>query len=296
MDFTTYLITNNYSNSTIKVHTLRIKRFKQWIKNYGLQPKHLQYNDLLQYINYLRKERNYTESSTNNEIRAVKIYYDYLIEIGITGENPAENTHIKGKHAQVIVDILSEEELEDLYYSYEIEHHDTYFKASRLRDKIVLGLLVFQGIKPIEIYHLQDEYLDLRKGQIDIPSTRRTNKRTLNLKPLQIIEFLTYTKNTKDYLSKRIKTHNDEQLIFGSIDQIRTIASRIIRNLKKYNHKVKNLGQIRSSIIINWLSQNNLRKTQYLAGHRYISSTERYQQDDLENLHEIVNNFHPISE
>ncbi len=295
MDFTTYLITNNYSNSTIKVHILRIKRFKQWIKDYGLQPKQLQYNDLLQYIQYLRKERNYTESSTNNDIRAVKIYYDYLIEIGIIAENPAENTHIKGKHEQVIIDILSEEELEDLYYSYESEHQDIYFKASRLRDKIVLGLLVFQGIKPIEIYHLQDEYLDLRKGQIDIPSTRRSNKRTLNLKPLQIIEFLTYTQTTKQYLSKRIKTHNDEQLIYGSIDQIRTIGSRIIKNLKKYNNKVKNLNQIRSSIIINWLSQNNLRKTQYLAGHRYISSTERYQQDDLENLHEIVNNYHPIS-
>ncbi len=295
MDFTTYLITNNYSNSTIKVHILRIKRFKQWIKDYGLQPKQLQYNDLLQYIQYLRKERNYTESSTNNDIRAVKIYFDYLIEIGIIGENPAENTHIKGKHEQVIIDILSEEELEDLYYSYESEHQDIYFKASRLRDKIVLGLLVFQGIKPIEIYHLQDEYLDLRKGQIDIPSTRRSNKRTLNLKPLQIIEFLTYTQTTKQYLSKRIKTHNDEQLIYGSIDQIRTIGSRIIKNLKKYNNKVKNLNQIRSSIIINWLNQNNLRKTQYLAGHRYISSTERYQQDDLENLHEIVNNFHPIS-
>jgi len=38
-------------------------------------------------------------------------------------------------------------------------------------------------------------------------------------------------------------------------------------------------------------------KTQYIymEGHRYISSTERYLQDDLENLHEIVNNFHLIN-
>jgi len=43
------------------------------------------------------------------------------------------------------------------------------------------------------------------------------------------------------------------------------------------------------------LTKYNLRQVQYLAGHRYISSTEKYVQDDLENLHEIVNNFHPIS-
>jgi len=61
------------------------------------------------------------------------------------------------------------------------------------------------------------------------------------------------------------------------------------------NQKVMNIKQIRASVITNWLGQYNLRKVQYLAGHRYISSTERYLQDDLENLHEIVNNFHPIS-
>jgi len=31
-----------------------------------------------------------------------------------------------------------------------------------------------------------------------------------------------------------------------------------------------------------------------MAGHRYISSTERYVQDDLENLHEMIESFHPI--
>ncbi|MGB3342779.1 MAG: hypothetical protein WBA61_02595 [Aequorivita sp.] len=49
-----------------------------------------------------------------------------------------------------------------------------------------------------------------------------------------------------------------------------------------------------ASVITIWLGQYNLRKVQYLAGHRYISSTERYLQNDLENLHEMVNNFHPI--
>ena len=33
-----------------------------------------------------------------------------------------------------------------------------------------------------------------------------------------------------------------------------------------------------------------------MAGHKYISSTERYLQDDLENLHEIINNtIYPLN-
>lgn len=159
-------------------------------------------------------------------------------------------------------------ELEDLYYSYDIEHYDTFFKATKLRDKIVLGLMVFQGITGIERYHLQEEYIQLSKGKIDIPSTRRSNARTMKLQPCQRMDLLNYTTTSRSYLAKNISTKNNEQLIFGSTGQIRSITARIIRNLKQYNHKVISYSQLRSSLIVNWLSKNHLRQVQYLAGHR----------------------------
>jgi len=55
------------------------------------------------------------------------------------------------------------------------------------------------------------------------------------------------------------------------------------------------VNQIRAPVITNWLKQYNLRKVQVLAGHRFISSIERYVEDDLENLQEVINNFHPIN-
>jgi integrase/recombinase XerD len=86
-----------------------------------------------------------------------------------------------------------------------------------------------------------------------------------------------------------------EHLFIPNNPRLGATIYHILKRLKKVNHKVKNLHQIRASVITNWLKQYNLRQVQILAGHRYISSTERYVQDDLENLHEIVNNFHPIS-
>jgi integrase/recombinase XerD len=47
-------------------------------------------------------------------------------------------------------------------------------------------------------------------------------------------------------------------------------------------------------VIVKWLKLYNLRKVQYLAGHRYISSTESYQQSEMEGLTEEVNKFHPL--
>jgi len=58
--------------------------------------------------------------------------------------------------------------------------------------------------------------------------------------------------------------------------------------------KLENADQLRASVIVKWLKQYNLREVQYLAGHRYISSTESYQQSEMEGLSEEVNQFHPL--
>lgn len=294
LSYEAYLSKNQYSQSTITIHSLRIKRFKNWLNIYGLKETQLDYGSLLQYAKYLQTEKAYQRASTNNELRAVKLYYDHLIDQGKLERNPAENVTILGTRTKVISNLLREEELEDLYYSYETQHHDTFFKATKLRDKVVVGLMVFQGITAVELYHLQEEYLQLHKGKIEIPGTRRSNPRTLKLQPGQIMELITYMNETRPYIAQRIKTNNREQLIYGSLHQLHTITGRIIKSLKKYNHKVSSYGQLRASVIVNWLSRYNLRQVQYLAGHRYISSTEKYVQDDLENLHEIVKNFHPL--
>jgi|TARA_B110000879_G_C11114843_1_gene489056 integrase/recombinase XerD len=73
------------------------------------------------------------------------------------------------------------------------------------------------------------------------------------------------------------------------------IMYHIFKKLKKYNQKVENIKKIRASVITNWLGNYNLRKVQYFAGHPYISSTERYLQDDLESLHKTINIYHPFS-
>jgi integrase/recombinase XerD len=107
------------------------------------------------------------------------------------------------------------------------------------------------------------------------------------------MEFMEYANEVRPTIQNKIGNHSEQ--LFNTNARFNGIVYQIFKKLKKYNQKAENIKQIRASVITNWLGQYNLRKVQYLAGHRYISSTERYLQDDLENLHEIVNNFHPIS-
>ncbi|MEL6359273.1 MAG: integrase, partial [Bacteroidota bacterium] len=63
---------------------------------------------------------------------------------------------------------------------------------------------------------------------------------------------------------------------------------------RQLNPSVLNAKQIRASVITKWLRMYNLREVQYLAGHKYISSTEWYLENEMEGLQEEVQQFHPL--
>ena len=294
-DFGQYLSENRYSGTTIRVHLLRIRRLSGWLEEQGIRESGMTYPQILRYTKYLRTQKGYQRRSVNNELRAIKLYHDYLIAQNRAMDNPAADMAVRGTPTKAIGEVLDTEELEDLYYSYPTGHHDTFFKASKLRDKAMVGFMVFQGITTMELHHMQEEHMQLEKGRVDVPSTRRSNARTLKLQPCQIMELVRYMERARPYLSKRNKGDNPEKLFFGSIDQMHGITARVLRVLRTNNLKVRGCASIRTSIITNWLKQHDLRRVQYMAGHRYIGSTERYLQDDIENLHDIVEGLHPIS-
>lgn len=208
-------------------------------------------------------------------------------------DNPIINLHIKGIKKGIVRNLLEYEELEDLYYSYDVEIINT---LSRKRNKIILGLLVYQGITTSELQRLKVEDVQLYKGKINILGTKKTGSRELELKPWQLMELMQYINEIRPELLKQANKEID--LLFfnkGKSNRLSNVLYPLTKELKKINHNYINMQQIRNSVIVDWLSKNNLRKVQYMAGHKYISSTEKYQQDDLESLHETVNMFHPFS-
>jgi integrase/recombinase XerD len=66
-------------------------------------------------------------------------------------------------------------------------------------------------------------------------------------------------------------------------------------NLKLENPNIKNAMQIRQSVIAEWLKKYELRRVQYMAGHRYVGSTECYKQINFENFKAEVCKFHPMN-
>ena len=297
MVYEDYLEQNNYSKSTIEHYLKRIEEFTAWSKKYGVKSSEIDYKTCLKYIKYLQRKRIQVQT-INNNIVTLRNYFNYLIETNKRAENPIEEVSVKGTVKRVLHNLLDADELEDLYYSFETENFNKYAKKktklTAKRNKVITGLIVYQGLNTTNLKSLLLEHLELYKGKIYVPSTRRNNSRTMELKSWQVLDLLEYINEIRPEIAKYNQIHN-EQLLIPQNHFNDLIRIGILRNLKKINHKVTNVNHLRASVIVNWLKQFNIRKVQYLAGHKYISSTESYKQNNLESLHEAVNEFHPLS-
>ena len=259
-----------------------------------LQGTQIDYKTLLQYIKHLQS-KGWRPESVNNQIRGVNYYFEYLIHKNIRIDNPADGLKVRRERTKVLKNLLEPDELEDLYYSFESENiNDFYFKATAKRNKVIVGLIVYQGLNSSTLAKLQLEHLAFYKGKIDVPGTKKSNPRTLILKSWQVMDLLEYTNEYRPKIQKRMGLY-DDTLFPLNTDQFNSILKSIMGKLKKINHKVIGVNQLRASVITNWLSMYNIREVQHMCGHKYIGSTERYKQDNLENLQEAIKSFHPLS-
>jgi len=264
----------------------------------------------LRYIEHLKRTKIKT-ITLKTYINNLKIYFDYLVATNQRFENIIENIHIKGVKKQIKQQAFTSDELEDFYFSYKAHNNDfplpendyrmTRKTLIQKRNSIIVGLLIYQGLTTRNITDLKVENVQLYQGKIAITGTKRSNGRTLELKPWQLMELIEYIEKIRPQFIAQKQQYAteegwDEQLFLtlGKSHNLQNSFRKINKKLREINSKYSNINQLRTSVIMNWLKQYNLRKTQVLAGHRYISSTEKYQQDDLESLHETINNFHPL--
>lgn len=294
MDYKDYLQQKNYSETTIKSYVREVEKFISWCKTNHTSPKEIDYKTSLQYLKYLQRKHT-NKRTVNHHLGTIKSYMNYLVAESYRTDNPIETTTIKGVKRTTNYHLLEPDELEDLYYSYETENiTDSYQRLTAKRNKVIVGLMVYQGLNTSELIRLELEDLQLYKGKIYIKSGTKSNSRTLELKPWQVIEFLEYVKEIREEIIER-KNLETNRVFIPSNKRLGNTIHHILKKLKNTNHKVTNVHQIRASVITNWLKRYNLRQVQVMAGHRYISSTEKYLTDDLESLHEIINSYHPIT-
>lgn len=288
---------NKYSKSSLKNNLYYIKKFTDFYKN---KAENATYYEVLFYIEHLRKNYNLHPKTLKNCLYAVKVYFNFLLEIGKRKEHPCSELCLKDKiDKQIQVENLySPKALEKFFETYQIKQK----KQLETRNKIIITLLIYQALTVNEIANLQLNHIDLNQCIIYIKQTKQNNSkspksRTLPLQANQVLLFYKYLTEDRNHLLKYNKNNpNETRFILGQYGE--TIhphsINKIINENRRENEKIQPI-KIRQSVIANLLKkENDTRIVQVFSGHRKAATTIQYKQTELEKLQKAVYSFHPI--
>lgn len=307
--FEQYLQSRGHSKATVKAYHFYLLDFLSWLDRENVPPETVSGTDLTGWLHYLQK-KGLANITRANSLIAVRHFLDWQVQRSVREDNPARLIKIRGAKTRKLYPLLSREELEGIYHQYcvpgEQEEKSSRnwfapYRLSRQRNKAMLGLIVYQGLLTSEVNDLAVSDLRLREGTVFVTGSRKSNERTLELKPQQIMELMEYQMMTRKTLLK--EGGQDSPLLFlpapapgrraGADSAIHT-WKRLTCDVAAQHPRFINFLQVRTSVITHWLKQYNLRQVQYMAGHKYASTTEGYIVNQTEDLLNDIDQFHPI--
>ena len=318
--FETYLQAEGKSKSTIQCYYTHAIYFISWLDKDQTEVENTTAKEVLAYLSHLQKQGE-SNATRNLKLNAIKHFFNYQVRHGHRSDNPVQHLKLKGIKRQKLYPILSKQDLAQLYSQYMVPSSEnenshkkwfTHYQWSRQRNKAMLGLMIHQGLTTAEVNSMEHNDLNLREGTIYIAGSRKSNERTLELKSSQMLELMEYHYQlrpkllgyqqdpTINYLFLAIPVPLNRKAKASDKTGVPRLEiwKRLSKELKAHDlpsgNTFINFKQVRTSVITHWLKHYNLREVQYRAGHRYISSTEKYKQNDLEGLQEEINRFHPL--
>lgn len=292
MTFIEYLKTkNHYTERSLQLKESQIESWKRLCSIYQ-KLENLDSQSLLKIIEIQKKQ--YETQTLNNQLKTLEQYFDYLIKIKKREDHPLKGFRIKTKPKALIINYLTQEELENMYENQSTKgYFGKQFDTYKQRDKAMVGLMVYQALGTGSLVQLKTEDLDLENGKIKVPQTTdfKLNERVLPLESNQILFLHSYLTETRPKLLQLIKTQINTDKLFPTAEKTR--FGRLVNQLKK-KHNLKDINQIRYSRINLWLKQYNIRQVQYKAGYKSLASIEKFNQSDLESLKQAIDKHHPM--
>lgn len=247
-------VSKGYSMNTISAYIRDIKQYFEIAKNDNIEL-------------YLQKlyASNYTSSSQNRKISAIKSYYDFLMKYNYTEYNPFE--HIESAK---IIKKLPE------YLSYQtIESIIDYLNDNWLY-KAIIEVLYGCGLRVSELINLKVSDIHYQENLIECEGKGKKQRYIpINSKALQAID--EYKVNFRN----KLKRKDDENLLFLNEKgrKLRREAINVMLNkiAKELNIKTLHPHMLRHSFSTHLLENGaDLRMIQEMLGHESISTTEIY--------------------
>lgn len=290
-DYIEYLKSRHCTPRTIDNKLHCIKKFFSWLEREGRTLSECSYADLLNFVKVVRRE-GFSIDYQGRYIQSVRQLYASELLQGRIEYNPIANLIIKGKVTRIPHNLLTPEQLQKIYDSY-IPQTDY-----QLRNKVMLGLYVNQGLIRMEINRLEVQDIDFNKGRIRIRRNIKAAERILPLAAYQVLALNDYISKVRPRLLQQTEHQKGDRLFFtyANGQTVNEALKKMLNTLKRMHPELKALHQIRSSLISHWVKEKPIREAQYMAGHNSIISTQCYKDVNMQDLQASLNEHHPFKE
>lgn len=284
-------IREEHPESTAKTYLYYIEQFTR----VNREPENMTYRSIVEYMDELERRG---KSNDNRKVilNAIKRYFDYVCDVMENREDhPCEKMYLRGGRTKDVQlnNIFTKDELELL-----LERNDRYSNIRR-KNKLLVSLMVYQGLSPHEICAMKVSDVDLDTGVFVARGTKKIEKRKLELRSMQTLLLFRYLED-RDTLLDRTGLETDNLFIthFGTEQTVDSV-NRMFRPYKHlFPDRTLNPQNIRMSVVYRLVNDSNLRLEVAMerAGLKWMSSIGKYLRVDREGDLKIVQEMHPFED
>lgn len=280
----------NASKTTIVSYETDYKIFTVFLTIGGIEPRlnTMTTAILRRYISYLKLHKDYKTNTIRRKIHSLSSFFKFLLEMEYIEKNPMLSIHAPKEEKNIPI-YIKERELKML-----INAPAKYarFESHRLRDRVLLELLIFTGARKSEVLNMDWDDVDFGKKTIKI---RKTKNKTQRLVPL--VEPL--LSDLWDYLQTRMPLSNRAIIISDtgnrmSVSNIQTLFKRYLKKcgLDKKGYTIHKCRHSYASLLCQ--SGVDIISIKELLGHEDLNSTKIYTHTTVNHLRKQVEKF-PLS-
>jgi len=262
MNFKTHLESLRYTENICYAYLRYGNIFTAWMEQQYIKPEELCYQHLRNFIEHRIKEK---EKQIDMQLSALRHYCQYLINTEQVTETFITDFYILGIAVKAPDTLLSKERLQFIYENYPSKG------LMGKRNKAILGLLIFQGLRVAELSELKPEHINLKKKQLRVPETRATKSRVLSLHKNQLDSLVEYISTVREMVMEVAEQPTDKLFMcMGGSDKFDNVTDKLVKQVRKYTPEARATTQIRMSVMKYWLEEQGFERLQEMAGQRYV--------------------------
>jgi len=286
--FKTWLDTLGYNKTTVYYLPNHIREFLYYLESENIENlKELHPIHIINYYNRLKQRTNnrlnggsLSNSYLNKHQQAIKLFCNYLRQSGrLTIAYPDLNTEKKEENK---IEVLTQKEIKSLFEATELLTTRADFEVLQARDKAIIAILYFCGLRRSEATGLNFEDVNLDTLTVHVKQGKGYKERLVPIHKNNVIYLENYMFDSRIQLTK----DSQEKAFFISMRKTRMNGQSMLLRLKQMQELTDNLTlrtknltlhTLRHSIATHLLQNGmDLEQISRFLGHSSLESTQIY--------------------